>query len=297
MSSEPVKLLTIAGSDSGGAAGLQADLKTWTALAVYGMSVVTAVTAQNSVQVTSIQYLSVEFILAQLEAVLSDYGAQAVKTGFIGQAKLITAISQNLDNYEPFYLVVDPVLVDHLGQPMFTEEVVQAYRSQLLPQANLITPNRHEAALLAGLPEEEITNHEGLKKAVDKLHLLGASNVLITGNSEGDQMVDYWSDGTQLHRLSVPRIETENRHGSGDTLSAAICAFLAKGDPMGDAIGKAQQFTTMALRSAASWQLGRGHGPLSHLIGPIFNTEDKKLINRLDQSSTAHDLNYLSSNL
>jgi hydroxymethylpyrimidine/phosphomethylpyrimidine kinase len=265
MSSEPVKVLTIAGSDSGGAAGLQADLKTWTALAVYGMSVVTAVTAQNSVEVAGIQYLPVEFVLAQLEAVLSDYGAQAVKTGFIGQAELITAISDKLDNYKPFHLVVDPVLVNHLGQPMFTQEVVQAYRSQLLPQANLITPNRHEAALLAGMPEEEITNFEGLKKAVGKLHLLGAPNVLITGSIEGNQMVDYWSDGTQLHHLSILRIETENRHGSGDTLSAAICASLAKGDSMGDAILKAQQFTTMALRAAASWQLGQGHGPLSHL--------------------------------
>ena len=267
MSSEPVKVLTIAGSDSGGAAGLQADLKTWTALGAYGMSVVTAVTAQNSVQVASIQYMSVEFVLAQLKAVLSDYGAQAIKTGFIGRAELITAISNNLGNYEPFRLVVDPVLVNHLGQPMFSQEVVHAYRSQLLPQANLITPNRHEAALWAGLPEEEITDFEGLRKAVDKLHLLGSPNVLITGSSEGDRMVDYWSDGTQLHHLSVPRIETKNRHGSGDTLSAAICAFLAKGDPMGDAIVKAQQFTTMALRAAASWQLGQGHGPLSHLTG------------------------------
>ena len=267
MSSEPVKLLTIAGSDSGGAAGLQADLKTWTALAVYGMSVVTAVTAQNSVQVAGIQYLSAKFVLAQLDTVLADYGAQAVKTGFIGRADLITAISQNLDNYKPFHLVVDPVLVNHLGQPMFTQEVVQAYRNQLLPQANLITPNRHEAALLARLPEEEIRNFAGLKKAVDKLHLLGASNILITGLSEGDQMVDYWSDGTQLHHLSAPRIETENRHGSGDTLSAAVCAFLAKGDPMGDAIVNAQKFTAIAIQSAASWQLGHGHGPLSHLAG------------------------------
>ena len=267
MSSEPLKLLTIAGSDSGGAAGLQADLKTWTAIGVYGMSVVTAVTAQNSMKVAGIQYLSAEFIMAQLEAVLSDYGAQAVKTGFLGRAELITAISHNLNNYKPFHLVVDPVLVNHLGQPMFAREVVQAYRSQLLSQADLITPNRHEAALLARLPEEEIRNFAGLKKAVDKLHLLGASNILITGLSEGDQMVDYWSDGTQLHHLSAPRIETENRHGSGDTLSAAVCAFLAKGDPMGDAIVNAQKFTAIAIQSAASWQLGHGHGPLSHLAG------------------------------
>ena len=272
MSNEPVKLLTIAGSDSGGAAGLQADLKTWTAMGVYGMSVITAVTAQNSVQVAGIQTMSADFVTAQLDAVLSDYGAQAVKTGFIGQSDLISAIGQTLKKYEPSYLVVDPVLVDHLGQPMFTKKVVQTYRSALLPQAILITPNWPEAALLSGLSQEEGRTLASMKKAVEKLHLLGTPNVLISGISEGDQMIDYWSDGTQLHRLSIPRIETKNRHGSGDTLSAAICAFLAKGDTMGVAIVKAQQFTATALRSAATWQLGHGHGPLSHLIGPIFET-------------------------
>ncbi len=270
MSNEPVKLLTIAGSDSGGAAGLQADLKTWTALGVYGMSVITVVTAQNSVQVAGIQTMSADFVTAQLEAVLSDYGAQAVKTGFIGQSDLITAIAQTLKKYEPFYLVVDPVLVDHFGKPMFTQEVVQTYRSALLPQAILITPNWQEAALLAGMPQEVGRSLANVEKAVEKLHLLGTPNILISGIREDDQMVDYWSDGTRLHRLSIPLLETENRHGSGDTLSAAICAYLAKGDTMGDAIAKAQQFTASALRSAATWHLGHGHGPLSHLIGPIF---------------------------
>ena len=267
MSGEPVKVLTIAGSDSGGAAGLQADLKTWTALGAYGMSVVTAVTAQNSVKVAGVQYLSVEFIMAQLEAVLTDYGAQAVKTGFMGQAGMIAAVSRRLKQFGPFHLVVDPVLVNHLGQPMFAEEVVQSYRRELLPSANLITPNRHEAALLAGLPEETLQRVAGLRKAAEKLHLLGTPHVLITCNREDDQMVDYWSDGKQFHRLPVPWIETENQHGSGDTLSAAICAFLARGDAVGEAIIQAQQFTARALNSATTWRLGHGHGPLSHLTG------------------------------
>jgi hydroxymethylpyrimidine/phosphomethylpyrimidine kinase len=265
MSNEPLKLLTIAGSDSGGAAGLQADLKTWTALGVYGMSVVTAVTAQNSVKVAGIQYLSGKFVTAQLEAVLSDYGAQAIKTGFLGQVEIIAAASRGLQRFKPSHLVVDPVLVNHLGQPMFAEEVVHSYRRQLLPLANLITPNRHEVALLAGLPEGALHTVAGLQKAAAKLHRLGAAHVLITGNREDDQMVDYWSDGAKFHRLPVPLIETENRHGSGDTLSAAICAFLARGNVVGEAIIQAQQFTARALKAAAAWRLGHGHGPLSHL--------------------------------
>lgn len=265
MSSEPLKLLTIAGSDSGGAAGLQADLKTWTALGVYGMSVVTAVTAQNSVKVAGIQYLSGDFVTAQLESVLSDYGAHAVKTGFLGQAGIISAVARSLQQYKPIHLVVDPVLVNHRGQPMFATNVVQSYRRELLPVANLITPNRQEAAILADLPERALHKVAGLQKAAEKLHLLGVPHVLITGSRENDKMVDYWSDGTDFHRLTVPWLETENRHGSGDTLSAAICAFLARGDAVGEAIIQAQQFTARALKAAAAWRLGHGHGPLSHL--------------------------------
>lgn len=264
MGNEPAKVLTIAGSDSGGAAGLQADLKTWTALGVYGMSVVTAVTAQNSMQVTGIQTMSPEFVSAQLEAVLSDYGAQAIKTGFIGRASLIETISQGLKRFKPFHLVIDPVLVNHQGQSMFDQEVIQAYREQLLPQASLITPNWREAALLTGLPPEEAQGLAALQKAAAQLHTLGPSDVLITGHVTDNQIVDYWFDGKKLRLLSGPLITTENLHGSGDTLSAAICAFLARGDSTGDAIIKARQYTTKALRSAANWQLGQGHGPLSH---------------------------------
>ncbi len=265
MSSEPVKLLTIGGSDSGGAAGIQADLKTWTALGGYGMSAITAVTAQNSVLVSGIHYLPAEFVAAQIEAVLSDYGAQSVKTGFIGQPDLIKTIAHTLQRGEMPTLIVDPVLVNHLGQPMFSQDVVQAYRSELLPLANLVTPNWQEAALLADCAVGEMGDIVSIRKIVDRLHLLGARQVLITGIWEAEQMVDCWSDGTSLHSLPMPRIETENRHGSGDTLSAAICAFLARGEGMGEAIIQAQAFTANALRLAAKWKLGHGHGPLSHL--------------------------------
>ena len=264
MSSEPVKVLTIAGSDSGGAAGLQADLKTWTVLGVYGMSVITAVTAQNSVRVSNIQYLSSDLVSAQVKSVLSDYGAQAVKTGFIGRVELIEVISEGLHTYKPIHLIVDPVLVNHQGQAMFNHDVVQAYCNRLLPLANLITPNWLEATLLSGLSAADLQQPDGLRTAVARLHDFGPTHVLITGMSDADQMIDYWSDGTQLVQLPTPHIETKNRHGSGDTLSAAVCAFLAKGKSMPSAIAGAQEFTAAALRAAASWQLGHGHGPLSH---------------------------------
>jgi hydroxymethylpyrimidine kinase/phosphomethylpyrimidine kinase len=263
MASEPVKVLTIAGSDSGGAAGLQADLKTWTALGVYGMSVITAVTAQNSIQVDAVQFLSPDFVSAQLESVLSDYGAHAAKSGFIGSAELISVISQKLRTFKPSFLVVDPVLVNQHGIAMFSHQVTSAYRNQLLPLANLITPNWREASLLTDLPLEHI-QQQGLITAIERLHAMGTANVLITGTCHDELMIDYYSDGSQLYQLPTPKIKTHNRHGSGDTLSAAICAFLAQGRPMLEAITQAQRFTANALRTAAPWQLGQGHGPLSH---------------------------------
>jgi hydroxymethylpyrimidine/phosphomethylpyrimidine kinase len=261
---EPAKLLTIAGSDSGGAAGLQADLKTWTALGVYGMSVITAVTAQNSLAVSGIQYLSPTFVAAQLEAVLTDYGAQAVKTGFIGQPSLIMTIAEVLNRFEGFSLVVDPVLVDHRGSFMFNQEIIAAYRELLLPQAHLITPNWQEAALLAELPLDQTVELPFLEKIMAEFHSLGTQNILVTGFYSSTQIVDYWSDGQQLRAFSSPLINTSNDHGSGDTLSAAISAFLAQGESMGQAIVKARKYTARALRNAIQWRLGQGHGPLSH---------------------------------
>lgn len=269
MSKQPVKALTIGGSDSGGAAGIQADLKTWTALGVYGMSVIAAVTAQNSVTVEAVQYVQPEMVAAQIDAVLSDYGAQALKTGFLGQEHLVEQVAGRLQTHGAGPLVVDPVLVNHLGQTMFPPKVTAAYREHLLPLADLVTPNWREASLLAGR-DVEIEPQEGTLQAVaTTLCATGANQVLITGvPAAKGKIIDYWFDGDLLRPLAHPRIETNNRHGSGDTLSAAICANLALGMDMARAIASAQEFTLRAMETAVGWRLGRGHGPLSHFFNP-----------------------------
>ena len=263
---QPHKLLTIAGSDSGGAAGLQADLKTWTAVRAYGMSVITAVTAQNSHSVNAVQFMSTEFVAAQLTAVLSDYGAEGAKTGFIGRADLIPIIASHLQSYAIPHLVVDPVLVNHKGQAMFPDEVVQAYKQHLFPLAELITPNCREAELLTGLP---VTTVAEMETAVTHLHTLGPQNVLIKRGQIGDDIVDVLFDGTTISHFPSPQIETQNTHGSGDMLSAAICAFLARGDGVKTAVAQARTLVHDAIRHAAQWQLGSGHGPLA-----IYNFGD-----------------------
>lgn len=259
---EPIKVLTIAGSDSGGAAGLQADLKTWAALGVYGMSVVTVVTAQNSVAVTAVHPLPPDFVAAQLDAVLSDYGAVAVKTGFLGRVDLIQTIAAKLRQYQIGSIVIDPVLVNHKGQAMFPPEVTQAYIDHLLPLADLLTPNRREAELLTGFPVNSLAE---MATAVPHLHTLGPQNILLKGGRDGDELVDLFFDGRSPIQLRSPTIDTPNTHGSGDTLSAAVCAYLAKGEGLETAVHHAHQFTQQAIQRAAHWQLGHGHGPVAPL--------------------------------
>ena len=260
---EPVKLLTIGGSDSGGAAGIQADLKTWTVLGGYGMSAITAVTAQNSQTVQDVTWMTPQFVQSQLEAVLSDYGATAVKTGFLGRAELISVISAVLQKYRPAHIVIDPVLVNHRGQTMFPDEVRQVYLAYLLPLAELITPNLVETAVL--LQTSSIDSYTKLRHAATRLHEIGAKNVLIKGFRDGADLVDVLFDGQTFTDFRQPRIDTANTHGSGDTLSAAICAFLAQGMAMKTAVAQAQQFTHRAIQRATHWQLGGGHGPLALL--------------------------------
>lgn len=260
--SEPVILLTIGGSDSGGAAGLQADLKTWTALGAYGMSAVTAVTAQNSARVTAVHYLPPDFVAAQIDAVLSDYGAAAIKTGFIGRVELIEAIAERLAHWResmrpPPVIVVDPVLVNHRGEAMFPPEVAAAYRERLFPPADLVTPNRAEAELLGIAGGVEHPN-------AGDFSTLGAKRVLLKGLRQGDEIVDVFWDGQTVDDLPQPVIDTINVHGSGDTLSAAICAFRAQGYDWPEAIRLAQRFTHEAIARGAGWLLGSGHGPVGH---------------------------------
>ncbi|HRQ38306.1 MAG TPA: bifunctional hydroxymethylpyrimidine kinase/phosphomethylpyrimidine kinase [Chloroflexota bacterium] len=263
----PPKVLTIAGSDSGGAAGLQADLRTWAVLGAYGMSVVTAVTAQNSVSVAQVQYMSPELVTAQLDAVLSDYGAAAIKTGFIGQTELILVIGGKLQQYGCQKIVIDPVLVNHRGQPMFAEAVRLHYILALLPIAYLITPNVMETAVLLNSAVPDPTDLPRLAHLATELHRLGAKNVLLKGGRDGDEVVDIFFDGRTPHQLRSPYIETENTHGAGDTLSAAVCVALARGESLDTAVYLAHQFTYQAIQNGAYWQMGAGHGPVFPVIG------------------------------
>ncbi len=265
MSKEPVKVLTIGGSDSGGAAGIQADIKTWTTLSVYGMSAITAITAQNSITITDVLTIKPQLVAAQIDAVLSDYGAQAVKTGFVGRADLVEQIAHSLEAYESGPLVVDPVLVDHKGQSMFPPQVAEAYGRSLLPLAQLVTPNWREAALLSDMEMAHLPQEEDLRHAAEGIFEKGVEQVLITGVPGADGViVDWWFNGEELRPMAQRRIDTENRHGSGDTLSAAICANLALGMETAEAIRKAREFCTRALFTAMEWRLGDGHGPLAH---------------------------------
>lgn len=272
---QPSIVLTIAGSDSGGAAGLQADLKTLTALGVYGMSVVTVVTAQNSVEVAALHPLPPQFVARQLQAVLADYGAAAAKTGFIGSVDLVEMIAGHLSRHRADHelrLVVDPVLVDHQGRAMFPSDVVDAYRRHLLPACDVLTPNCPEAALLTGQP---VTVPEEMTRAARHLHGLGARTVLVKGSRQQGEMADVFYDGHEVHLLRSPHLETENTHGSGDTLSAAIAAFLARGLSPLEAMEGAHTFTASAIRGAAEWRLGAGHGPLNHFVRGPWGAESE----------------------
>ncbi len=263
---EPVKVLTIAGSDSGGAAGLQADLKTFTALGAYGMSVVTVVTAQNSARVAGVHPLPSELVIDQLEAVLDDYGAAAIKSGFLGRRELVTALAAHLQDHpvaRSAFLIVDPVLVNHRAQPMFGDEVTAAYAEHLLPLCDLVTPNCAEAALLTG---QAVNNIADMRRAARQLYDRGAGHVLVTGGQDDAEVVDLLYDGQEATELRSRRIGTENTHGAGDTFSAAIAVFLARGESMTAAVQNARHFTAQAIAGAAHWRLGSGHGPLNHLL-------------------------------
>lgn len=260
----PAKLLTIAGSDSGGAAGLQADLRAWAVLGAYGMSALTAVTAQNSLSVHAVHYLPSDFIAAQIQAVLSDYGADAAKTGFLGRVEIVAAVAAALGSFNLPYLVVDPVLVNHKGEAMFSPAVTAAYVTHLLPLADLITPNPAEAGLLAGMAVRCLRDGE---TAVRRLHDLGPTHILLKRIPAGRRFVDLFFDGQTIHRLVAEKIKTANTHGAGDVLSATICFFLAQGEGMETAVAHAHAFTQTALLHSAPWRLGGGHGPVLTMNG------------------------------
>lgn len=262
--SAPPIALTIAGSDSGGGAGIQADLKTFSALGVYGASVITALTAQNTQGVSAIHAPPAAFIRQQMCAVFADLPVAAVKTGMLGGAEAVIAVAEELRRFKPTHLVVDPVMIAKSGDPLLAADAVDALCTQLLPQASLITPNLPEAAVLTGQPEPQSLN--AMHALLPALHQLGASAVLLKGGhlSNSEMCTDLLSVDGQVYTFSSERINTRNTHGTGCTLASAITAFLARGLPLAEAVRLAHDYLHTAILCADRLHVGSGQGPVHH---------------------------------
>ena len=255
------RALTIAGSDSGGGAGIQADLKTFAALGVYGASAVTAVTAQNTLGVRMIHEVPAEVVAAQIDAVLSDIGADAVKTGMLFSTAIVEVVAGRLRAHGVSRLVVDPVMVAKGGDRLLREDAIAALRDLLLPIAAVVTPNAPEASVLAGL---DVVDARTAREAARRIHALGPRLVIVKGGHlGGDRSEDVVFDGTDFEVLSAPRIDTPHTHGTGCTFSAAIAAGLARGASPLDAARAAKAFLHGAIEHAEP--LGAGRGPVNHL--------------------------------
>ena len=251
--------MTIAGSDSGGGAGIQADLKTFAALGVYGTSVLTAITAQNTVSVSAVHEVPTGIISAQIDAVLSDIGADAVKTGMLASSSIITCVADKLRRRPVPWLVVDPVMVAKSGDALLWEDAVDALKSLLVPLASVITPNMPEAEALTGM---KIDTDSQVREAAEKFMAMGAKSVVVKGGHREGPATDLFFDGSSFHEFTSPRIETANTHGTGCTFASAIAAGLARGMTLLQAVALAKDYVTEAIRS--SFSVGQGHGPLNH---------------------------------
>jgi hydroxymethylpyrimidine kinase/phosphomethylpyrimidine kinase len=250
------RVLTIAGSDSGGGAGIQADLKVIALLGAFGMSALTALTAQNTVAVEGIHEVPLEFIAAQLDAVLSDIGVDAVKTGMLANAEVVRVVAEKMAEYRPPILVVDPVMVAKSGDSLLAEDAKETLIQALLPLAALVTPNLPEASALVGW---EIDGEDEMRRAAQEIHALGPKYVLVKGGHLKGEAVDLLYDGQQFHEFRSARVETKNVHGTGCTYASAITTYLAQELPVRQAVAAAKQFITEAIRHGLA--LGRGHGP------------------------------------
>jgi hydroxymethylpyrimidine/phosphomethylpyrimidine kinase len=255
------KALTIAGSDSGGGAGIQADLKTFSAFRVFGMSVITAVTAQNSLGVQGVENLPPAFVALQLRSVLSDFGAGAAKCGMLSTAPIIEAVAATLADAPVEKLVVDPVMVAKAGDVLLQPDARQALIERVLPLALVVTPNLPEAESLAGIP---VASRPDMEEAARRIHRLGPRYVLVKGGHLKGDAIDLLWNGKAFTAFRAPRIDSGNTHGTGCTLSAAIAAGLARGQAIGDAIRDAKAYVTRAIREG--FAAGRGVGQLRHFI-------------------------------
>jgi hydroxymethylpyrimidine/phosphomethylpyrimidine kinase len=254
--------MTIAGSDSGGGAGIQADLKTFAALGVFGTSVLTAVTAQNTTAVLGVRAFEPDFVDLQIEAVLSDLPVAAVKTGMLATAGTVAAVARRAATGDLPHLVVDPVMVTSTGTPLLDDDGVAAYLELLLPHAEVCTPNMREAALLTSLV---VTDMAGMEGAARRLAEYGPRVVMVKGGHlSGAHAPDVVLTDGVLTVLDGPRVTSANDHGTGCSLAAATAARLAAGADVMDAVREAKAFVARALSGAAAWTLGAGHGPLDH---------------------------------
>jgi hydroxymethylpyrimidine/phosphomethylpyrimidine kinase len=256
------RALTIAGSDSGGGAGIQADLKTFSALGVFGMTALTAVTVQNTQGVLGYEALPPELVADQIRAVATDIGVDAAKTGMLANASIVEAVADAVAEAGIGNLVVDPVSVSKHGHALLAPDAVDALRTRILPLAALVTPNLPEAAGLTGL---EVGSRDGMRRAADAIVAMGVAAVLVKGGhlEGGDESSDLLVDAGGEAWFSAPRIDTPHTHGTGCTLSAAIAAHLARGDALRDAVAAGKAFVTEAIRHALP--LGRGIGPVDQL--------------------------------
>jgi len=255
--------LTIAGSDSSGGAGIQADLKTFAAFGVYGASVITALTAQNTQGVRGVHPVPPDFVTAQCEAVFDDLDVKAVKIGMVAELAIVEAIAGALSRWMPAAIVLDPVMVATSGARLLSAEAVESLRRQLMPLATLVTPNLPEAAAL--LDEGLAADEAAIRNQGGRLLAMGARAVLIKGgHGQGAQSIDYLFRGNDVIPLPAPRIATKNTHGTGCSLSSAIAAGLAKGEPLEAAVRHAKTWITAAIAAADRLGVGKGHGPIHH---------------------------------
>jgi len=254
------RLLTIAGSDSGGGAGIQADLKTFSALGGFGMSVLAAVTAQNTLRVSAVHAIPVDVVVAQIDAVASDIGVDAVKTGMLATAELVESVAERVRHWELPNLVVDPVMVAKGGDRLLEEGAVGAVRERLLPLATVVTPNLPEAEVLLG---RRIESREDMRRAARDLVALGARSAVVKGGHSADpDVVDVLYDGVVIRELDATRLETRSTHGTGCTFASAIAAYLAHGLALEDAVTRAKRYLWEAINRA--YPIGHGHGPVHH---------------------------------
>jgi hydroxymethylpyrimidine/phosphomethylpyrimidine kinase len=258
------RVLTIAGSDSGGGAGIQADLKTFAARGVLGMSVITALTAQNTVGVQGVYEIPVEFIALQIDSVAADIGADAVKTGMLSSAAIISIVADKIRQHNLAPLVVDPVMVAKSGDHLLREDAREALVRRLLPLATVVTPNLHEARVLCGF---EVSTVEDMRRAAKTIYAMGPKYVVVKGGHLPGTLdaIDLLFDGHAFEEFSSPRVETRNDHGTGCTFASAIAAELAKGNSVPNAVRIAKAYLAQVLKASTSLHIGHGHGPMNHM--------------------------------